>query len=113
MNLQFPDPVLLVEDTPSLSMVYQSALERTGLSVNPVFIAREARASFKNKASRIVLLDLMLPDGNGIDIETGHHLLTHGHRIADAHGDDDKHQQVGGDRVSREPVDDARMLLFH
>jgi len=68
MTLDFPDPVLLVEDTPSLSMVYRSALERAGLSVNPVFSAREARASFRAKPSKIVLLDLMLPDGNGLDI---------------------------------------------
>ena len=68
MNLNFPDPVLLVEDTPSLSMVYQSALERSGLTVLPVFSAREARASLERNASRIVLLDLMLPDGNGLDI---------------------------------------------
>ncbi|MEM7057137.1 MAG: sigma-54 dependent transcriptional regulator [Pseudomonadota bacterium] len=68
MNLEFPEKVLLVEDTPSLSMVYQSAVERAGLSVNPVFSAREARVAFKAKPSRIVLLDLMLPDGNGLDI---------------------------------------------
>ena len=68
MNLKFSDPVLLVEDTPSLSMVYQSALERAGLIANPVFSAREARSSLRNHPSKIVLLDLMLPDGNGLDI---------------------------------------------
>jgi two-component system, OmpR family, KDP operon response regulator KdpE len=68
MNLEFTDPVLLVEDTPSLSMVYQSALERAGLVVTPVFCARDALASFRKRASRVVLLDLMLPDGNGIDV---------------------------------------------
>ncbi len=68
MNLEFPDPVLLVEDTPSLSMVYQSALERAGLSVTPVFCARDALAEFQKHACRVVLLDLMLPDGNGLDV---------------------------------------------
>jgi DNA-binding NtrC family response regulator len=68
MNLEFPEPVLLVEDTPSLSMVYQSALERAGLCVTPVFCARDALGEFRKHARRVVLLDLMLPDGNGLDV---------------------------------------------
>ncbi|MEM6661800.1 MAG: sigma-54 dependent transcriptional regulator [Pseudomonadota bacterium] len=68
MKLDFSEPVLLVEDTPSLSMVYQAALERAGLKVNPVFSAREALSTFRAQKNRLVLLDLMLPDGNGIDI---------------------------------------------
>ena len=68
MKLAFPESVLLVEDTPSLSMVYQSALERSGLAVNPVFSAREALATFRKHQNKLILLDLMLPDGNGLDI---------------------------------------------
>lgn len=68
MEHGFRDKVLLVEDTPSLSMVYQAALERADLRVDPVFTAREAEAALKNQNYRIVLLDLMLPDGNGLDI---------------------------------------------
>ena len=37
MDLAYPDPVLLVEDTPSLSMVYRSVLEKAGLAVNRRF----------------------------------------------------------------------------
>ncbi|MEM6624896.1 MAG: sigma-54 dependent transcriptional regulator [Pseudomonadota bacterium] len=68
MTLEFDEPVLLVEDTPSLSMVYRAALERSGMSVNPVYRARDARSAFRENANRIVLLDLMLPDGDGLDI---------------------------------------------
>ena len=68
MTIEFSDPVLLVEDTPSLSMVYQSVLERAGLNVRPVFGARDAMTEFGRKPSRIVLLDLILPDGNGLDV---------------------------------------------
>ena len=68
MNLEFTDPVLLVEDTPSLSTVYKSALERAGLAVRPVFCARDGLAAFRKRPSRVVLLDLMLPDGNGLDV---------------------------------------------
>ena len=68
MSLDFEDPVLLIEDTPSLSMVYQSALEKAGLSVMSVFRARDARQMFRKHENRIVLLDLMLPDGDGLDV---------------------------------------------
>lgn len=64
----FRETVLLVEDTPSLSMVYQAALERASLRVEPVFSAREANEALRRQSYRIVLLDLMLPDGNGLDI---------------------------------------------
>ena len=62
MKLAFPESVLLVEDTPSLSMVYQSALERSGLAVNPVFSAREALATYRRHHNKLILLDLMLPN---------------------------------------------------
>ena len=68
MTIEFTEPVLLVEDTPSLSMVYQSVLEKAGLSVRPVFNARDALAEFERKTARLVMLDLMLPDGNGLDV---------------------------------------------
>ena len=68
MNLDFNEAVLLVEDTPSLSMVYQAALEKAGLNVTAVYRAREARQAFSEGENRIVLLDLMLPDGDGLDI---------------------------------------------
>lgn len=68
MALQLADPVLLVEDTPSLSMVYQSSLEKAGLKVIAVYRARDARDAFRKHKHRIVLLDLMLPDGDGLDV---------------------------------------------
>lgn len=68
MEHGFRDKVLLVEDTPSLSMVYKSALERASLRVEPVFSAREAQGCLRREPYKIVLLDLMLPDGNGLDI---------------------------------------------
>ena len=81
MKLAFPESVLLVEDTPSLSMVYQSALERAGLSVNPVFSAREALATYRKKHNKLILLDLMLPDGNGLDILNEIHQTSPGSKV--------------------------------
>ncbi|RED14274.1 sigma-54-dependent transcriptional regulator [Pontivivens insulae] len=60
--------ILLVEDTPSLSMVYEAALTRGGHRVTSVFTARDARATFNADLHNVVLLDMMLPDGNGRDV---------------------------------------------
>ncbi len=68
MNLDFRDPVLLVEDTPSLSMMYKAVLEKAGFVVSSVDGARAALSRFREETNRIVLLDLMLPDGNGLDV---------------------------------------------
>ncbi len=68
MTLEFRDAVLLVEDTPSLSMMYKAVLERAGLTVTAVDGARAAMKAFREQSNRIVLLDLMLPDGNGLDV---------------------------------------------
>ena len=68
-----PDPVtagplLLVEDTPSLSHVYAALLKRAGHSVDAAYTAAEARRRFARGAHRVALLDLVLPDGDGIDV---------------------------------------------
>lgn len=60
--------LLLVEDTPSLSMVYEAVLKQAGYDVDCVFTARDARSSFDPARHGIVLLDMMLPDGNGQDV---------------------------------------------
>lgn len=62
------DPILLVEDTPSLSHVYAALLKRAGHKVECAFTAAEANARYVPGEHRVVLLDLMLPDGDGIDI---------------------------------------------
>ncbi|MEM9099398.1 MAG: sigma-54 dependent transcriptional regulator [Pseudomonadota bacterium] len=62
------DPVLLVEDTQSLSMIYSHALETGGYPVRNAYTAQEARAAYRDGSYRLILLDLMLPDGDGIDL---------------------------------------------
>jgi DNA-binding NtrC family response regulator len=62
------DPILLVEDTPSLSMVYETVLKKAGNEVICAATAAAARRAFHKHRSPIVLLDLMLPDGDGIDL---------------------------------------------
>jgi len=63
-----PAPILLVEDTASLSMLYQAVLTRAGHGVVCAFSLAEARARVERGAPRVVLLDLQLPDGDGLEL---------------------------------------------
>ena len=59
--------ILLVEDTPSLSMVYSTMLANAGHEVECPFTLREATAAYHGRQRGVVLLDLTLPDGDGLD----------------------------------------------
>ncbi len=63
-----PDRLLLVEDTSSLSMVYQAVLTRAGHRVSCAFSLAEAREKCAQDRHRVVLLDLLLPDGDGLEL---------------------------------------------
>ncbi|MFN4098806.1 MAG: sigma-54-dependent transcriptional regulator [Pararhodobacter sp.] len=62
------DTILLIEDTPSLQMIYKAALARSGYEVETCGTAGEGMASFRRLKSSIVLLDLMLPDRTGLEV---------------------------------------------
>lgn len=61
-------PILLVEDTPSLSMVYEAVIRKAGYNADCVFSVSEAREKFAKIQHKIVLLDLLLPDGDGMQL---------------------------------------------
>ena len=63
-----PDRLLLVEDTSSLSMVYEAVLTRAGHRVTCAANLAEARAACAEMRPRLVLLDLQLPDGDGLEL---------------------------------------------
>ncbi|MBK5932677.1 two component Fis family sigma54 specific transcriptional regulator [Rhodovulum imhoffii] len=63
-------PVLLVEDTPSLQVVYKSILQNAGYTVVCAGNAREGLTAFRENNPDVVLLDLMLPDRPGQDLMT-------------------------------------------
>jgi DNA-binding NtrC family response regulator len=63
-----PHRVLLVEDTPSLSMLYQTVLTRAGHGVVCAASLAEARARCEQVKPQLVLLDLQLPDGDGLEL---------------------------------------------
>jgi len=57
--------VLLVEDERSIAEPFSRALEREGFAPTLARSLAEARAAFADAEPDIVLLDLMLPDGDG------------------------------------------------
>jgi DNA-binding NtrC family response regulator len=61
-------PLLLIEDTPSLQLVYQSVLRSAGHTVRCADDAASGLAAFRTLAPPVVLLDLMLPDRDGLDL---------------------------------------------
>ncbi|MGP3699298.1 sigma-54-dependent transcriptional regulator [Rhodobacter sp. NSM] len=63
-----PRPILLIEDTPSLQMVYRSVLASAGHRVAVAGTAAEGLTRFRESLPNVVLLDLMLPDRDGLDL---------------------------------------------
>ncbi|MFC3228906.1 sigma-54-dependent transcriptional regulator [Marinibaculum pumilum] len=60
--------VLLVEDSLSLARVYQELIRRDGLSVSHVETGAEALEAIHRETPAVVLLDLHLPDMNGMEV---------------------------------------------
>jgi two-component system, repressor protein LuxO len=61
-------PLLLIEDTMSLQMVYRSILTSAGHRVAVAATAAEGLAQFQALKPNVVLLDLVLPDRDGLDL---------------------------------------------
>ena len=68
MNAPLPGPILIVEDTRSLSKLYQAILRRQGYRVSAAASVAEAAEVWQAERNRLLLLDLMLPDGDGIEL---------------------------------------------
>lgn len=60
--------VLLVEDTPSLQMLYGSVLKQAGHRVFTASSAAEAMVQLRECDAELILLDLVLPDRAGLDL---------------------------------------------
>ena len=61
-------PLLLIEDLPSLQMVYESVLKSGGHRVRVEGTAAAGLAAFREIEPDVVMLDLMLPDRDGLDL---------------------------------------------
>ena len=60
--------VLLIEDMPSLQLVYKSVLMSAGHVVRVAGTAADGMAQFIETVPDVVLLDLVLPDRDGLDV---------------------------------------------
>ena len=61
-------PILLIEDTPSLMLLYRSVLTNAGLAVVTATTAADGLNAFHSSGAKLVLLDMVLPDQNGLDL---------------------------------------------
>ena len=60
-------PILIVEDSSSLGLFYRATLEKKGYAVEVAPTATEGMAAFREHGPKVVLMDLKLPDGCGLD----------------------------------------------
>ncbi len=63
-----PANILLVEDTTSLAMVYNTVLKREGYTAVLAADFASSEELISNQVFDVVLLDLQLPDGDGMDL---------------------------------------------
>jgi two-component system repressor protein LuxO len=63
-----PMSILLIEDTASLQMIYTTILKSAGYAVRVAGSAAEGLAAFASMSAQVVLLDLGLPDRDGLDL---------------------------------------------
>jgi two-component system repressor protein LuxO len=67
-NAKTQGSILLVEDTSSLQLIYRSILVGAGYDVIVAGTAQDALRRLHEKPSQTVLLDLVLPDRDGLDL---------------------------------------------
>lgn len=62
-----PMRILVVDDEQSMTDIVTYALEQAGYTVSAAADVAEARAAFADFDADLVVLDVMLPDGSGLD----------------------------------------------
>ena len=60
--------VLIVEDVDAMQMVYEGLVKKTGFSTVTANTVLGARQMFAKTAPKVVMLDLGLPDGDGLQL---------------------------------------------
>jgi DNA-binding NtrC family response regulator len=62
-----PPAILLVDDEPDIAVAYSMFLRRAGFATHGASSLAAAREALASTAVEVILLDLDLPDGNGLD----------------------------------------------
>lgn len=60
--------ILLIEDDESISFLYKRQLELAGFKTDAFFTGGEGLSALRQQQYDLLLLDIMLPDMNGLDI---------------------------------------------
>jgi DNA-binding response OmpR family regulator len=60
--------ILVIEDDPGIGSVLERGLELAGYDVTVAATAQTGSVAWRTGGFDLVLLDLMLPDGNGLDL---------------------------------------------
>jgi two-component system catabolic regulation response regulator CreB len=60
--------ILLLEDDSAIAATVAFALEREGLAVERVMLVADAQAALQRERPAAAVLDVALPDGNGLDL---------------------------------------------
>ena len=60
--------ILVIEDEPDIRKNLEYNLAREGFKVSAVGSLSDANETLKNNVFSLILLDLMLPDGSGLDL---------------------------------------------
>ena len=63
-----PMRLLLLEDDPAIARTVAYALERDGLQVTHCLLVQDARQQMQRHPFDLLVLDVGLPDGNGLDL---------------------------------------------
>lgn len=108
-------PILLIEDTPSLQLLYRAALTKAGYAVVTAGTAGEGLELLLEATPQVILLDLVLPDRDGLDLmremlqlHPGLHVV-----VMTAHGSINKAveaMRAGAHEFLVKPFDEARLL---
>lgn len=109
--------VLLIDDEPSIQFAFSAYLDKTGYQVQTAGSIMEARQKINQDGFDIILLDLSLPDGNGLDLiaEIRHHhpevalvVITGGGDVPLAV----KAMQLGADNFLTKPVNMNELNVY-
>ena len=108
-------PILLIEDTPSLQLLYRAALTKAGYAVVTAGSAAEGLELLNEATPQVILLDLVLPDRDGLDLMRE---ILQRHPALDvvvmtAHGSINKAveaMRAGAHEFLVKPFDEARLL---
>ena len=106
---------LIVEDSATLCAIYSQYLDGSGLDVTAVETFASAREALVELNPQLILLDIELPDGNGLDLmgDIRHITPRPAVVVMTGHGADYAQQAIdsGADDFLNKPFDAARLRV--